>query len=486
MIRSFLRSSAFYFAANAIGKAATFAFWAYLARILSLEEMGRWALLNVAITLISFFMTLDLPSGFARFYSEFADPAKRREFEASYLNFLALLNLALAAGLFLARPWVEKAAFPMATPLYLLLLAMPLLTALNGSYLYKLRLEDKVTKVLALSLIQPAVSIATSLLCLRSGMDKILAVTLGMAAQYLSALPFFFLDLRGYRIVMDKAALRPAVLFSVYLFPSSLGAYLSLLAGKYLLGKLADAASLGMLEANSKISLIVGLFMDPLYLATSPLIYRHYNQAGFRRKYFQLIGINAFALLLLTLPIVLFSRDLVRILVGEKYVSHAFLILPLSIVAGLAYLSKFLALNEHLAKKTQYDVVPELTAGLINVVLGFILIRRYGINGSVAAMTITYSIRFCIYCVFAKWFLPSLFVGYARIAAYLLGLGAILGFNLLLSGTAFWIRGAVLCLEIATLGWYAIKLAGLGSFGLIFRPRRLWALAFPAEGGSDA
>lgn len=451
MIRGFLKSSSLYFIANAIGKIVTFSFWIYLARILSVEEMGQWSLLTVFVTVITFFMSLELTSGFNRFYLEFTDPQKRLEFEFSFISLLILVNLVLGSGLFFCKPLLEKAVLPMGKGLYMILLSMPLASTLAGTYLCKLRLENRVVMVLVVTLIQALVYVGVSFLGLRFGMQKIQAIFLGLMFQNVVPIIFYGFDLQPFRILFDFKSLRNSLSFSVYLFPSLFGAYMSIFAGKYILGKIADTASLGILEANGKITMFLGMFMDPLYQATTPIIYRHYKEEDFSAKYRLLMIINAFGLLALSLPFGIFSRELVHILAGKQYAAYSGIVFPLLVVAILSFLSKYLAINEHLAKKTQYDMIPELGSGILNIALSLILIPRFGIWGSVIALTITYFFRFIVYLIFAKIFFPSLFIGYSNAAIYLVGTGLFLWLNDRISNFNLISKGFIFLTEISIL-----------------------------------
>ncbi|MBW8886643.1 MAG: oligosaccharide flippase family protein [Fibrobacteres bacterium] len=461
MIKSFVKSSALYFAANALSKVMTFSLWIYLARILSMEEMGKWSLLNVTITVISFFMTLELVAGFNRFYLEFTSAEERRRFEVSFVNLLVLINLATGLALWAGKPLLDRLVFPMPPWLFGLLLAMPLTNTLSGAYLCKLRLDNRVFQVLAVTLLQALLYLTVTLIALRAGMEKLQAIFLGLLSQNIVPIVLQLASMRMRAFILDFKLLRPALTFSLYLLPSLFGAYLTMVSGKYLLGKLGDAASLGILEANGKLTMFLAMFMDPMYLATTPVIYRHYKEAGFGKRYAQLMGINGLALLALSLPIAAFSTELVRIIAGEQYAGHAGVVLMLLTVSLFSFLSRYLAINEHLAKKTQYDIIPELGSGILNIGLCFLLIPKYGVWGAAGAMTLAYALRFGIYLVFAERFFPSLFVGYRDSLLFVGGSLLLLGLNHFLSDAGVALKAALCLAEYAILLWIFLKRLGI-------------------------
>lgn len=470
MIRSFVKSSSLYFAANALSKVITFSLWIYLARVLSMEEMGNWSLLSVTITVISFFMTLEMTAGFNRFYLEFTDAEERRRFESSFVNLLVLLNLATGLALWAGKPLLDKLVFPMPPLLFVMILAMPVTNTLSGAYLCKLRLENRVFLVLAVTVIQALLYLAVTLVALRSGMGKLQAIFMGLLSQNIVPVGLQLAGLRMRGFILDFKVLRPALTFSLYLLPSLFGAYLTMVSGKYLLGKLGDAASLGILEANGKLTMFLGMFMDPMYLATTPVIYRHYKEGGFGKRYAQLMGINGLALLALSLPIAAFSRELVRIVAGKQYAGHAGVVLLLLAVSLFSFLSRYLAINEHLAKKTQYDIIPELGSGILNIGLCFLLIPKYGVWGAAGAMTLAYALRFAIYLVFAERFFPSLFVGYRDSLLFVGGSLLLLGLNHFLSDAGIAPKAALCLAEYALLLWLFLKKSGIP-------PATAWGMA---------
>ena len=445
MIRTFVKNSSMYFTSNAISKVISLAFFGYIARLFSVHQMGQYALLQIVLRLLTLFMTLAISSGFTRYYLEFSTDAEKDVFEYSTVNLLFVANVVMGFVLFLLRPVVETLMIPIAFTLFLVLLSLPFVTAVGNIYCAKLRLQNRALAASLVPVLQLLVYVGSTLLFLGLGLDNLLALFLGMLAQHAFVTVCYGFNMNTWRARVSFSSIRRSVKFSAMLVPSALGAYLSLLTGKYLLGKMMDIESVGIYQATNKVALITLMIMQPIYHATVPIVYKEYRNSAFVPRYRILLGIHLVLLLGLVVLFSLFGREFVWMIAGTKYVASSHLVYPFVLVAVLAHIAHFSAINIHLAQKTQYDTVIELVSGLLNVGLTVWLIGQWGFFGAIVALVITYSIRYLMYLFLGHWLFPQLPIRRGVMIGYVLACCALLSGHYLLRNLSVPLR-ILICL----------------------------------------
>ena len=428
MIRTFLKNSTLYFISNGINKVIGLAFFAYIARLLTIEEMGRYGLLQIAMLFLSTFMTLEIQSGFTRYFFD-TDQEQRRRYEFSLVNALLISNLVMGMVLFLAKPLFERALIEVSVALYVVLLLIPSSSGILKISVAKMRMQNQAVLVAGLNVAQLLVYVGVTLLLLNRGTDRVLAIYCGLLAQNVFMVICYFVNLRGWKPIMEFSLIKRSLSFSAYLAPSVLGAYVSLQIGKYLVSRIMNIESVGIYEATNRVAIIILTIMLPLYQATVPIIYEQYRQENFPQRYRLLVGIHMALLLGVVIGFGLGGREAVALVVGDKYVEFAYLVGPLAMVSVLGHITHFSGPLIHLAQKTQYVALIEIVSGVLSVGVTFALVSYQEFSGAIAAVVINSTVRYLLYLHIGNWLFPSLRVNVHGMYGYILACAGLLSIH---------------------------------------------------------
>jgi len=467
MIRTFLKNSTIYLGANGITKLIALAFFAYIARVLSVEQMGAYSLLNVLLTVLTLFMTAQIHDGFTRYYWDTAAD-DRRLFEYSTINLLFLANVVAGTGLFFLRPLVSRLLMPIPPELYAVLLALPFGSAVSALFASKLRLQDRALHAGAQMVAQLLVYVGSTLLLLRLGWDPLLAIFSGSLTQCAFAGVCYLVDVRGWRFTIALPLVRRSLVFSALIVPAAAGAYASILAGKYVVGRLLDIESVGIYEVTSRVALTAQVILAPLLQATSPIVFAHYRESGFAPHYFRLLHVHMVFALLLMVGFSLLAREVIGIIGGPQYREYGRLVLPFLMTTVFVHMTSFFVNNVHLSQKTQYLTVIEIVTGLVSATSTYGLVRFYAFPGAVAAAVASYGLRCGMYLAFANGLYPSLRIRYRLVLTYLGGSALLLVAHGQLQGLGLPLRALVAGVEAAVIVTAFLKLERVS-------PKQLWA-----------
>lgn len=157
----------------------------------------------------------------------------------------------------------------------------------------------------------------------------------------------------------------------------------------FMIGYFLTTSSVGIYNIAIIITSLLQILPQSLLALFSPVITERYAQEKDIKKTYKTVSKWVFcANLPICLIIVLFSRRIILMFFGERYILGA---LPLSILT-IAYLFSFLFSTStyvlHLIKKTKLISSITLIAAISNIILNWILIPLYGITGAAVATAI--------------------------------------------------------------------------------------------------
>lgn len=405
-MKEFLFNSGIYTISNGVSKLFNFLLFAYIARTITIAQMGQYSLINIFLLIISLIITFEIQSGFTRYYFEWSEQ-DRQKFEYSTINLIAIMSFLWGIILFLSRKNLYQLLLPISDMLFIVVLVIPFTTTLSNLFLSKLRLESKAKEFSVVIICQSLIYISVTFALLNIIPNKLLAIFSGLLAQQLFICGLYIIKYgNNWRPYLHFGYIKRSLNFSIALVPAVFGAQLSSLSGKYILNMFWGNEPTGIYEAQVKVVSMVNLIVEPLYLATVPITFRDYKKTDFRKTYLLLLSINIVLLMLLVAFLSIFLKEIMLLVVGSKYSSYLNLAIILVIVYFSIGAARLLIVNIHLSQKSQYVTICELFSGLLNVILTIILVRQYNLIGAGWAALISYCIRLVIYFIMANKLFP--------------------------------------------------------------------------------
>lgn len=401
MIKAFIKTSSIYLGSTIIEKAIALVFFAYIARLLSIEEMGEYALYGIYATILSFLISLEIKSGYGRFYVEH-DGEARKHFEMTILVFSLLTNLFFATILYFLYDVINSfIAIPF--DIFLIILILPLIDTIIYIGLYKARYENKDYTYVGISLSRTILNIFIFFALINLVEENILRLfASSLLSGFVVMMFVYFRFFYSYQVVLDKSLLHGSLKFSVWLIPSSIGSYISRMTDRVMLEKMTNTQNVGIYSAFQKLSSLVMLSLEPLYNAFMPNVMKNYKDDSYDDTYFFMFHLLLTIMLFINITLAVFAKEFTLLLLGAKYESYCFLVYLFLGINVFDFISRILANNIHLSKNSKFDTITETTTGVLNLILNFIFIYYFGLIGAIYATLITYFIRFVMYDFFAK------------------------------------------------------------------------------------
>jgi O-antigen/teichoic acid export membrane protein len=366
----------------------------FYSRALGPEQFGLYTLAMATTTALAGVMVVGGDVALARFWADDQDDAARRTLASTWILFLTLWSVVLAALACVASPWIAAALKPDGSLLVLLLLGFAAMvpTQLSRMLSQILRNSFRPGAYTAMLVLNAALDVAFGLLfaiALDLGVAGILlgilvGETLGAVVRLPLVRPFL-------AWTFEPALLSPLLRFGVPFVPASLAAWTLKGADRLALGAHATAAELGYYGLAAALVAPFALVTSSLAQAWVPRISQTHQQdvAAARRATSQAIVWSLAAFGAASMLLGALAPVLIVVVGGPAFAAGAEVVPLLGLGAAFAGMGLFCATGMTLAKATR--AIPAVTgiAAVLNVALLLVLVPVFG--GVGAAFSVAFA-----------------------------------------------------------------------------------------------
>lgn len=367
-------------------------------RLMTTEEIGEFVNFTTWIALLVPVLTLSLDSSV---------PVAKLEFKEKindYISSVLVLGTAVTAAIYLLSLFFGDALKSVLNfdsfQLHIMFIFM--LTAPSLSMLQiKSRLDYKYKLSAALSLLSVVVSTLTALLAVVISEDKVKGRILGfyLPVIILDSVIYVFFLIRSRSV--NRSYWKYGVLISAPLALHAIAGSVLNSFDKIMINSMVGDSETALYGVAYSGASLVQLLWYSLNQAWAPWAYEQMDKNnGEKLKKASRIYILLFSMIVLVF--MLLAPELLWIIGGKTY-SQALDVMP-PVMCGFVYLLVYsLYVNiETLEKKTGYVAVGTVTAALVNIVLNYIFIPRFGYVAAAYTTLAGYILLFVMHFVFVR------------------------------------------------------------------------------------
>jgi O-antigen/teichoic acid export membrane protein len=397
MIKAFFKDSLLYTFANLFTRGIGFVLLPIYTRVISKQEYGLFDYLTTIGFLLGVVVTLEVTQAIYRFIPEYKETPLKQ---------IKLASTGFWFSLFMYS-WLCLFSFTFSSELAHLLLDdarySDVIKVTSILFLSNAVLYNFTTLMRANLLSKQVVIVSTLNAVFVAGFSLLLVVyfklgILGLITGQLfgvtlSIIVSFTLVKAWVKFVFCFDSLKEMLTFSAPLIFSSIGVVLSMFVDRVMLKEFLGAEHLASYAVAIKIASIVTLLMVGFQSALTPLIYSNYEKPGTPRKIAQLFHFYLLAALFSLLVLGFSAQWLVVIVAGTQYADAVIYVAPLVCSALVSSMYLFFP-GLSIAKKTYLIATVNIFVGVLNVILNYVFIPKYGALG--AAFSTLFSVFFAL------------------------------------------------------------------------------------------
>lgn len=345
-------------------------------RILTTSEYGQYSVFSSWMAIITPIVSLNLFSGvYSQGVVKFESDRKRF---SSSLQGLTLTMIVIWTVIYMICPDFWNNIFSLSTMEMLAMLILIWLSAVYSFWSMNQRIDFKykglVFVTLLASILQPVISIVFIL----HSENKVLARIFGMIVVQLFLYSWMFLSMMmSGKEFFSKKYWMYALKFNIPLLPHYLSMNILSSSDRIMIGKMCDTSSVGIYNLAYSVSLIMTIFNTALLQTIEPWIYRKLkDKRGYdieRVAYPSFIIIAAVNILL-----IMFAPEVINIFAPKQYKEAIWVIPSVTLSVFFTFLYTFFATFEFYYEKTNYIAGATVGGAMLNIVLNYIFIKRFG------------------------------------------------------------------------------------------------------------
>ena len=391
------RHSLIYGVGNLLNNIVAFIMLPIYTRFLTPSDYGTLELITLTTEIAGIVVAMGMNSAVYRFYFEYDDLADRNEILSTAILSFSSISLGLVVLLSTSAPILSQILFETEDFSYYFVVAFASLwvgTIAQIGFLY-LRIIKKSGRFLIFSLIKLLIALSLNIyfvVWLRTGVIGILYASLVSSAIIAFVLVGTLLMRIRFRFSRDKCW--EMFRFGIPLIPSALGNLVVLTSDRFFIRYLVSIADTGIYSLACRFSVIPARFITyPFMQIWSVRRMEIYKQKGSEEVMGKVFTYFCLLIISVGLVISVLSRDVIILMADPKF-WDAWRMVPILVLAQVIF-SFFQHLNLGLliVQKTKYFAYIDITNGIINLILNYFLIKKYGVMGAALATLCSYSLR---------------------------------------------------------------------------------------------
>ena len=412
MLKKFLKTISLYTIFLMIEKILSVLFFSYIAHTLSMNDMGEYGLYMTIYVFLSFLLSLEFKSGYARYYYEYSTEESRYKLFCGIVNVTFLSHVIMGILLLCIINYFNLLSWKIFIALSILSFSDSLIYLIQ----YQKRLEEKDMQYGVIIISKILLTIIFYFIIKNydiggSAINIIYAML--FSSTIVSLVSYFSFFIKGWLFSVNYHIIKNSFLFSIKIAPGIVGSYLSSLSPQFIIDKVfLNREFNGIFSVYQKIASTIYIMFDPLYIVFSQRVLKFYKEKNFIGIYKMMLNIifNGYGFMMCIF--ILGSYYVVYIFAGEKYIEYQHFLFIFLFSGYCTLISRILELNIQISEKNHYFSYLEIFVGVLSVSSLLLCAYYFDFYFFIYCIAVISFFRFVVYMIVSKKIYPKLFLGY--------------------------------------------------------------------------
>jgi len=414
---SFLKDFVNYFSSNLIIKIMALFTLPIIANLLSPSDYGYYSYVMVYVSYANILFTFNLLPAISRFYYDEID---HKSFMGTSIIGAGSIFLSFII-LFIVFQNILIDYFHISYEVFVFVFIFVFITSISSIF-HQLFVALRKSKLISLlSVLNAMLLFVLTLLYIYFGDKKYSLIYANLSVGLVFSLIYIYYIKEYIAFKYNKSYLIQNVKYSVPLAFDAISAILIVNIDKIMLEKSFGLEVLGLYSFAYNVGLLLtSVVIYPLLSAWTPEYFEDMKSENYTKldknilfMWESIVGVS--------IVMVLFYREFVVLLFNKSYYD-GFVILPYIVMSGLfLFLWQIYGRSIGYAKRNIYMIFVTLAAGLLNILLNYILIPKYQMLGASIATVISYVLMFLLGIFISKYIIKMYLFDYKKlVSAFLL------------------------------------------------------------------
>ncbi len=400
---NYLLNTKDYLNANIITKLIKFLLIPIKTRLLTPADYGILSIVTSFQTILNVFFNMNFYGGIIRYYHEEKDDFL--DFFKSSIIYIYSINIFFLLILFIFRNFlIQYLGFSIKLywiTIYISFISIP------QSFFFSYLMASKRSKtysylMISISLVVSFVSILWMFLLKENRyLGDIYARLLLLSIITVLILIYIFFKLKG-KIVINFNYIKYLIFFGIPLIPHALSGIILMYFDRLIINNIDGFAKAGVYSFAYNIGLIMYITVNSFNKAWNPVFYEKMNKKEYNSiEYY--VKKNIKIIYFIALILILFSNNIIGILANKNYL-EAIYILPMIILSYVMVFNYMIFVAFSFYEKRTYIIsINSIIAAIINIILNYIYIPKYGYIAASYTTLFSYIVLFLLHYIFVRF-----------------------------------------------------------------------------------
>lgn len=323
-------------------------------------------------------------------------PKERNQFSFSMLGLSNLITIIFAGLVIVGYPLIRNFLsidFPLILLMIIVFLCQPGYSFWTARQRYELKYKKPLLWAIILSVVPHLVSI--SLIYLKGGnnlYNRLFGSEIPLIIIYCG---FCVYLAKNSNYKCDKKFWKAAFLFNLPLIPHYLSALLLASSDKLMISNIVGNEATAFYSVAYSVAAIATIIWNAANVSLVPFTYENCKIKNFKRINEITLPI-IFLFSLACVVVIMLAPEVVRVMATSDYMEAIYVIPP--VVGGVFFQVQYYIYANivYYYKKPKYVMIASVTATIINIILNYIFIKRYGYLAAGYTTLVCYIIQACI------------------------------------------------------------------------------------------
>lgn len=204
----------------------------------------------------------------------------------------------------------------------------------------------------------------------------------------------------------DKVLLKRMLIFALPIIPSVVMAWVLSLSDRYILLHYCGDTAVGLYGIGARFVTLLNVVVNAITTAYTTFAFSTKDDEDAKRNYYYIFNILSCSLILISFTLALFSKEIIILMTDDSYYSSYEIIRDMMYGQVLYAMSTIVSYGIIFKKKSGYSLIAVSCGAIVNLILNFIFIPRYGLIAAAFTTLIGYFISMIVTYYFSEKLYP--------------------------------------------------------------------------------
>lgn len=408
MIKLFIKNSAIYTIATVLTRGIAIFLVPIYTRYLTPSEYGIIDYFMILASIINLTIALEVSQAVVRYYQDAQGIEEKRSYVSTAFFFTIFMYIIYFMVSFIFSSELSSLFLDDENMSLLFIIASGAI-ATNGIFYFvqnQLKFEIQPKKFALVSIVNITILASIAIFLLIVVKLKVESIFIAqIVANIVGSILSVYLAKKSYGFVFVYEKLKEMISFSYPLVFSGVAVFIAMYIDRIAIKDLLGLDELGIYGVAYRFAAVAGLVMVGFQSSLIPLVYKHYKEENTPKDISKIFNIFCIFALFVICGSILFSQEIVVLFTTEIFYSSANLIaiLVMSVFFSNMYI---FAPGIGIAKKTKLTLLITIIGAVLNTLLNYILIPRFGLNAAAYSTLISAFSVFLLYMILSYKYYP--------------------------------------------------------------------------------